>query len=96
MTSGIWLNEMDYDERPVANVKAAKGKALGMPGKLLINGFAAGSGEQGLALVGKFIKSLKENEAFYSDFSDIELVASKSDKAEGQEVMNFKIGCVFK
>jgi len=96
MTPGIWLSEMDYDERPGANVKAAKGQASGMPGRLLLNGYAAGVGEQGLALVGKFIKSLKENETFYSDFSDIELVASKSDKAEGQEVMNFKIGCVFK
>lgn len=96
MTPGIWLNEMEYDERSGANVKAVKGKASGMPGKLLMNGFAAGIGEQGLALIGKFIKSLKENEAFYSDFNDIELVASKSDKAEGQEVMNFKIGCVFK
>lgn len=96
MSPGIWLNEMEYDERPIANVKTVKGKASGMPGRLLMSGFAAGSGEQGLALVGKFITSLKENEAFYSDFSDIELIASKSDKAEGQEVMNFKIGCVFK
>jgi Tfp pilus assembly protein PilN len=96
MTPGIWLNEMEYDERPVANVKAVKGKVSGIPGRLLMNGFAAGSGEQGLALIGKFITSLKGNEAFYSDFSDIELIASKSDKVEGQEVMNFKIGCVFK
>jgi hypothetical protein len=96
MSPGIWLSELEYDERPLANLKAAKGKASGMPGRLLMNGFAAGSGEQGLALIGKFITSLKENEAFYSDFSDIELIASKSDKAEGQEVMNFRIGCVFK
>jgi Tfp pilus assembly protein PilN len=96
MAPGIWLNEMDYDERPGTDIKTAKGKTSSMPGRLLMNGFAAGSGEQGITLVGKFIKSLKENEAFYSDFSDIELVASKSDKAEGQEVMNFKIGCVFK
>jgi hypothetical protein len=96
MSPGIWLNELEYDERPLVNLKAGKGKASGMPGRLLMNGFAAGSGEQGLALIGKFITSLKENEAFYSDFSDIELIASKSDKAEGQEVMNFRIGCVFK
>ena len=98
ITPGIWLSTLEYDERPVAGsaAKIVKDKASGIPGRLLINGFAAGSGEQGLALIGKFIKSLKENEAFYSDFSDIELVGSKSDKVESHEVMNFKIGCVFK
>jgi len=92
MTPGIWLKELDYDERSAAKA----GKAAGMPGRLIINGYAAGIGEQGATLVGRFIKSLKESQAFYADFSDIELVSVKSDKVESQEVMIFKISCVFK
>jgi hypothetical protein len=96
MTPGIWLSELDYDERPIAEAKAAKGRVGGMPGKLVLNGYAAGVGEQGAALVGKFITSLKESKAFYDDFSDIDLVGVKSDKVEGQELMSFKINCIFK
>jgi Tfp pilus assembly protein PilN len=96
VTQGIWLSELDYDERPAALARAVKGKAAGMPGRLVMNGYAAGIGEQGASLVGKFIKNLRENEAFYADFSDIDLVSVKSDKVEGQEVMSFKISCVFK
>jgi hypothetical protein len=95
MAPGIWLSDLEYDERPLSNNNSAKG-AVSIPGKLIISGYAAGIGEQGLALIGKFVKSLKENNAFYSDISDIDLVASKSDKVESQEVMNFKINCVFK
>ena len=63
---------------------------------LVLSGYASGSGEDVTALVGKFIKSLKDNEDFYSDFGDIELGAIKRDKIEDQEVMNFKITCLFK
>ena len=99
MTPGIWLNELDYDERHVdktSDAGAGKGKSAGLPGTLAITGYAAGAGEQGTALVAKFIESLKESEAFYADFSQIKLVSSKSDKASGQEVMNFRISCSFK
>lgn len=63
---------------------------------LILTGYAAGAGEQGLSLVGKFIKSMKENPDFIADFSDIVLGSSKSEKVEGQDVMNFKISCMFK
>jgi len=96
MTPGVWLNELVYDENPAPGAQTAKGKGSIMPGRLIISGYAAGSGEQGAALVGKFIKSLKDNEAFYSDFSEVDLVAVKSEKVDGQDVMNFKVNCVFK
>jgi len=99
MIPGIWLTDLNYDERPVEKsgiVSAPKSKGMGLPGTLVLTGYAAGSGEQGAGLVGKFIKNLKESEEFYSDFVQIELVSIKSSRVKDQEVMNFKINCVFK
>ena len=63
---------------------------------LIISGYASSMGEEGTALIGKFIQSLKDNASFYSDFKDIELGNIKRDKIEDQEVMSFKITCLFK
>jgi hypothetical protein len=63
---------------------------------LYVSGCASSPGEDGAAVVGKFIKSLKDNPSFYSDMADIELGSIKSDRIEDQEVMRFKITCTFK
>lgn len=63
---------------------------------LIMSGCASSPGEEGAAVVGKFIKSLKENSNFYSDIADIELGSIRSDKMEDQEVMRFRIICTFK
>ncbi len=63
---------------------------------LIMSGCASSPGEEGAAVVGKFIKSLKENANFYSDIADIELGSIRSDKIEDQEVMRFRIICTFK
>jgi len=63
---------------------------------LYLSGCASSPGEEGTAIVGKFIKSLKDNPLFYSDIADIELGSIKSDKIEDQEVMRFKLTCTFK
>jgi hypothetical protein len=96
MTPGIWLSELIYDENPVSGVQPAKGKGPKMPGRLIMIGYATGSGEQGAALVGKFIKSLKDNEEFYSDFGEVDLVGVKSEKVDGQDVVSFRVNCIFK
>lgn len=96
-------------EKTVAAIdaKALKGKAQEVPSKpvtekvllnyLVISGFASSmGGEEGTAMIGKFIKSLKEDPSFYSDFSDIELGVIKTERLEDQEVMSFKITCLFK
>lgn len=107
MTPGIWLTQLDYDEKLVEKPRAGsaqKGKdAQGKPAMekvleryLVISGAASSMGEEGTALIGRFIKSLKENPSFYSDFGDIELGNIKREQVAGQEVMNFKITCLFK
>jgi len=108
MTSGIWFNDLIYDEKmtertvPVQD-KLVKGKVQAKTTVerttlryLIITGFASSKGEEGTASIGKFIKSLKANESFYADFKDIELGAIKRDKVQDQEVMSFKITCLFK
>lgn len=62
---------------------------------LVISGYASSMGEEGTALVGRFIKSLKDNPQFYSDFSDIELGSIKSERLQDHEVMSFRITCLF-
>lgn len=110
ITPGIWLTELSYDEKSgerivsvakTSNGKSKKGSSRSVAEKVLfrylvLSGYASSMGEQGTALIGKFIKSLKDNSQFYSDFSEITLDSIKSDKFQDQEVMNFKITCLFK
>ena len=106
MIPGIWLTELEYDEKfsefPIAvSVKASKKKDAQETEKvlsrqLIMSGAASGMGEEGTALIGRFMKSLKDDPAFYSDFSDIELGTIKREKMDEQEIMTFKITCFFK
>jgi len=106
MVPGIWLTELSYDEKVnQASQESASAKGKKGTGKsfdksivryLTISGCASGSGEEGTATIGKFIKNLKTSESFYSDFHDIELGTIKRDKAQDQEIMSFSITCAFK
>jgi len=111
VTPGIWLSELTYDEKIGENTKKVVTKQAAPGGKnqtlkqstekvtlryLLISGYASSMGEQGTASIGKFIKSLKDNSGFYSDISNIELGSIKSEKMQDQEVMSFKLTCMFK
>jgi len=111
VTSGIWITEISYDEKAEDKVVSVKSKSSNgrsgggsarsvaekfMLRYLVVSGYASSMGEQGTALIGKFIKSLRDNSEFYSDFSEIKLDSIRSDKFMDQEVMNFKITCLFK
>ncbi len=106
MTPGIWLTELEYDEKIRALPKSAEaGPAKKKGGQsaeetlsryLILYGAASSMGEEGTALIGRFIKSLKDDPEFYSDFSDIELGTIKREKVDDQEIMTFKITCFFK
>ncbi len=106
MTPGVWLTELGYDEKiagvpkPV-NADPAKNKggraAENVSSRyLILSGAASNTGDEGTALIGRFIKSLKDDTSFYSDFSDIELGTIRREKMEDQEIMTFKITCFFK
>ena len=110
LTQGIWLTELSYQENSTeipVQVKAppirpgSKKEVMATEMKkitlryLNISGYASSMGEQGTALIGKFIKNMKDNESFFSDFSEIKLESIKSDKILDQEVMSFRIICQF-
>jgi hypothetical protein len=110
MTQGIWLTGISYEEKP-SNISVQVKVPNNIPGKkeivktetqmtnlkyLNISGYASSMGEQGTALIGKFIKSMKDRSDFFSDFSEINLESIKAEKFMDQEVMNFKITCLFK
>lgn len=109
MIPGIWLTELQYDEKLTDAIKPANAdsaekrrgegrRALEktLSRYLILSGAASGMGEEGTALIGRFIRSLKDDPAFYSDFSDIELGTIKREKMDDQEIMTFKITCFFK
>ncbi|MFA5085495.1 MAG: hypothetical protein WC482_03925 [Candidatus Omnitrophota bacterium] len=106
MIPGIWLTELEYDEkitgapRPVstdpAMNKGARAAKNILSRYLILSGAASGMADEGTALIGRFIKSLKDDKAFYFDFSDIELGTIKREKMDDQEIMIFKITCFFK
>lgn len=112
MTPGIWLTELSYSEKLTERPATINIKGLNPKGQndaainrvmekalakyLIVSGYASGVGEDGTAAVGKFIKSLKDNSDFYSDFSEIELGVIKTDRIKDQEVMSFRITCLFK
>ena len=90
------MAQMGRERRMPAESAAATATEKAVIRYLYVSGCASSPGEEGAAVVGKFIKSLKENPSFYSDMADIELGSIKSDKVEDQEVMRFKITCTFK
>jgi len=106
MTPGIWLTELTYDEKLTAipssvvpdtgKKKAVKPAENVLSRRLILSGAASSKGEEGTALIGRFIKSLKDDMAFYSDFSEIELGTIKREKMVDQEIMTFNIVCFFK
>jgi hypothetical protein len=104
VVSGVWLSELFYEEkaidRPIApdpkTGKVRSGTEKVVSRYLVLAGYALNTGGEGTALVGRFIKSLKDSSSFYSSFSNIELGAIRRDRMDNQEVMNFRIVCLFK
>jgi len=80
---GIWLTKL--------NLVSSRGSNE----VLNLEGSASSAYGDETATVGKFIESLKGNESFFSDFSDIELEGMQRRVIKEIEVMNFKINGYF-
>ena len=109
LTSNIWLTELSYNEQKTTIQASSKKKkrkldseALKQPTEqsverfLMMSGSASGKDEEGTAYIARFIKSLKNNTGFFSNFDDVELVSIKKGTVSGKDVMNFSISCKFK
>jgi len=82
MPSNIWISNLSYDKS-------------GQTPSLVMEGFEAGTTEEGAAYVARFIKAMKNNKDFFKNFHDIELGQMKRSLIGKDEVMNFKIICTF-
>ena len=109
LTANIWLTELSYNEQKTTaqpSSKKKKRKAVIEASKqpteqsverfLMMSGAASGKDEEGTAYIARFIKSLKNNKGFFSNFDDVELVSIKKGTVSGKDVMNFSISCKFK
>ena len=112
MTASAWLTELSYEEKVLERLQTRAEAALkdkearAIPPRpvtervltryMVISGYVLNSSGEGTAVIGKFIKNLKDNKDFYSDFNDIQLDSIKREKVDDQEAMRFKIACLFK
>lgn len=110
MIPGVWLNKLWLETRIIVQEPAVKsaGDADGkvktvkaVPKKtviesLHINGSAIAFGGEETATIGKFIRSLKDDESFFSAFRDIESASIQRTKIKDEEIMDFELICYFK
>jgi hypothetical protein len=101
MIPGVWLSEISFDERSASpamrtNILTKTSASKSGPRTLAISGYALNNSEEGNATIGKFMKSLKTDRDFYSDFSDIQLQHTKAEMILDQDVVSFRMTCFFK
>jgi Tfp pilus assembly protein PilN len=83
MIPGVWLNQLSLTETPEE-------------GYLSIKGSVSSFGRDETAVIGKFMKGLKENKSFFKDFDEIELGTIQQKASGDMEIMDFSINCYLK
>ncbi len=100
MIPGIWLRRFWLEKRQETVVLPGKGDEQITEVKTVrvfhVEGSVAASGGEETAAIGRFIRSLKMNEEFFEDFSDIQTGAIQRRTMQDIEVMNFELILPFK
>jgi len=106
MISGVWLNKLWLEERVIIERMETKNQEGGDRPNIItrervvrtlhLNGSVIATGGQETAAIGKFIKSLKNNRSFFSDFTEIETSSIQRSRLKDLEVMDFELVCYFK
>lgn len=112
MIPGVWLNKLWLEKRAIAreiprvmaDSEESAAKTAKEPKKMTmmtirtlhLNGSVITGGGEETAVIGKFIRSLKDNKNFISDFTDIESASIQRTKLKDEEVMDFELICYFK
>ena len=110
--TGVWLRELSVGEinvpvpvspdprstRGIGGAKGPKGVSIGSALRkiLILEGTAASLKGDEPAMIGRFIRALKENSLFFADFQDVVLESMKRRSIEQTEVMDFKVVCTFR
>jgi len=77
---GIWLTRMRTD----------------VDNNFVIEGSVVSKKEEAMALVGEFMKNIREHQSFFKDFSNIRLESVQRRSQESKDVVDFKIALYFK
>ena len=105
MISGVWLNRLWLEKKVQAIDKSTADSPLsgGAPirattveNTLHLTGSVIAAGGDETAAIGKFIRSLENNEGFFRDFREINSASIQRAKLKDEEVMNFELICYFK
>jgi len=99
LVPGVWLQELSLEER--ARELPSGGAAGRLPSStkervLILSGSAVSPSGEEPAIVGRFVRSLKENRSFFGDFAEVEPGPVTRRPIGTIEVMDFKIICTFK
>ena len=98
LSKGVWLDQdhLDIKKQQVpSNQKGVPPKKM-LSYSLVLHGTAVSREEEETAVIGRFMKALKEDKEFFSDFIDIELGSIQADEIANKDVMHFTITCYFK
>ena len=96
MVSGVWLRVFSLEERTVSVPSPAQKAATGSRKALILEGTAASLRGDQLAIIGRFIRGLKQNPNFSFEFQEVELESTHTRKIQDIEVMDFKIICLLR
>ena len=97
MVPGVWLRVLSMGERSVAaSTPKDKGGKSSVAKILVLEGTVASVRGDELAMIGRFVRGLKENQDFFSDFQGVEVDSTRRRSIKDIEVMDFKIICTFR
>ena len=96
MIPGVWLNSLWLERRMILQKAEENAEPTKVMVKTLhLKGSVIVTGEE-TAAIGKFIRSLKENERFFADFKEIGSASIQRSRLKDVEVMDFELICYFK
>ncbi len=63
--------------------------------RLIIEGSVVSKSEEAMAVVGKLMKNLKDNQVFFKDFNNIKLESVQRKNKEEKDIVDFKVALYF-
>lgn len=93
MVPGLWLRAFSLGKRVLPTTPPAKSLERKM---LSLEGTVVSLRGDELAIVGRFVRRLKENQNFFADFQEVEVESTKRRAIRDTEVMDFKLLCTFR
>ena len=99
LVPGVWLQELLLEERTrelPSGGAAGKASSPTEEKVLILSGSAVSPSGEEPAIVGRFVRSLKENRSFFTDFVEVEPGPVTRRPIGTIEVMDFKVICTFR